>query len=563
MTQPKTDSSLKDELLAGLPTDVKTEWVFSDYKDEKDPKIEKEVKDIVKAHKAFAKKHKNKAFLKNSKTLASALTDYEKLVEKATWKSMYYLSLRKTLETGNLKLEAEINRLNDMAYGAIKEVLFFGIAISKIETKKQKQYLKDEKLKKYRYLLRTWFDDGKYTLSESEEKILTDKSIVAHDAWVSAQERYENAQTVAHGDKVISLSEAMSIKADLPRSERRTLHKAVREKYKEISFVAEAELNAVIRNKKIDDELRGYKKPYESTVRSYQNDIKSIENLVEVVTASNKIAHRFFKLKAKVVNQIDGVVDGKITIAELSTGMSRAKDADKKIPLAKAIEMVSKTFTEADPVFGDMFDMYIKNGRIDFFPKQGKQTGAFCMGNNGIETRILMNYAGKLDDISTLAHEMGHAIHTDMSKTQPAIYEGYTISVAEVASTFFENVLLEALFEVASPEERQDILLARMQDRVSTIFAQVAYFEFEKKLHKEVREKGFVSKEDMARMFADCRRSYVGEAVDVVEDDGYAFVYISHFRSFFYVYAYAYGQLIADALYAEYKKDKKFLEFVD
>lgn len=561
MSKP-SNASFKDILVAGLPADVKTEWVFSDYTDEFDPKIEKEVKDIAKAYKSFAKKYADKAYLKNAKLLASALADYEALTAKATWKGMYYLVLRKTIDSGNLKLEAEINRLNDIAQEAVKHILFFGISISKLDTKKQKIYLKDEKLKKYRYLLKLWFDDGKHTLSEAEEKILTDKSTVAHDAWVSLQDRYENAQTVIHGDKTISLSEAMSIKSDLPRKERRALHKAVREKYKEIGFVAEAELNAVIRNKKIDDELRGYKTPYESTIRGYQNDVKSIENLVDVVTKANSLAHRFFKIKAKVINEIDGSSDTKITIAELGTGLARSKGSEQKIPLVKAIETISKTFAGADPVFAQMFESYLKKGQIDFFPKPGKQTGAFCMGNTGIETRILTNYAGKLNDVTTIAHEMGHAIHTDLSKEQPAIYEGYTISVAEVASTFFENIVLESLLQEATPEEKRDLLLTRMQDRISTIFAQVAYFQFEKKLHALVRQKGFVSKEEIAAMFADCRRVYTGDAVEVVEDDGYAFVYISHFRSFFYVYAYAYGQLIADALYAEYKKDKKFIEKV-
>ena len=89
---------------------------------------------------------------------------------------------------------------------------------------------------------------------------------------------------------------------------------------------------------------------------------------------------------------------------------------------------------------------------------------------------------------------------------------------------------------------------------------QFNYFQYEKNIHKAIRENGFVSREELASMFADCRRSYVGDALQVVPDDGYAYVYISHFRSFFYVYTYAYGQIIANALYEEYKKDKKFSE---
>ncbi len=124
------------------------------------------------------------------------------------------------------------------------------------------------------------------------------------------------------------------------------------------------------------------------------------------------------------------------------------------------------------------------------------------------------------------------------------------------------HILFDKLLEQASVDEKKDLMLNDIQGRITTIHSQVAYFQFEKRLHAAVKEKGYVSKEEMAEMFADCRRSYTGSSMDVTTDDGYAFVYISHFRSFFYVYSYAYGQLIADALYAEYKKDKSFIKKV-
>jgi oligoendopeptidase F len=173
-------------------------------------------------------------------------------------------------------------------------------------------------------------------------------------------------------------------------------------------------------------------------------------------------------------------------------------------------------------------------------------------------TYVLLNYVDKLNDVSTLAHEMGHAIHSDLSKKQESIYQDYPISVAEVASTFFENVLFDNLLEIALPEEKRDLLVNKVQDNVFTIFAQIAYFQYEKNIHKAVKEKGYLSKEEFASMFAECRKSYVGDSVEVVETDGYGYVYINHFRYFFYVYSYAYGQLIANAMYEEYKKDKSF-----
>jgi oligoendopeptidase F len=360
-----------------------------------------------------------------------------------------------------------------------------------------------------------------------------------------------------YGKKKISIGEAMSIKADLPRVQRRVLHKEVMETYKRISFFAEAELNAIIKNKSIDDTLRGYTTAHESTVRGYQNDMKSIENLVAVVTKSNSLSHRYFKVKAKVLNEAEKSTDTKITMADIVTGIKRAKGAEKDISFEQAVDMVKSSFSKAGTEFADFLDRYLENGQIDVYPKQGKRGGAFCSPFVGTDkTYVCLNYGGKEGDITTIAHEMGHAIHSDLAKTQPAIYEGYTMSVAEVASTFFENILFDDMYDRAAPDKKRDLLLTKVGKNVSTIFAQIAYFQFEKKLHAAVKEKGYVSKEEIAHMFVECRKSYLGDAVEVTETDGYAYVYIPHFRSFFYVYAYAYGQLIANALYAEYKKDK-------
>lgn len=543
---------------------LKTEWDFSRvYTGIQDPQVEKDLESIVKKYSVFAKKYADKKFVKTASALAASLKDWELLNTQCSPVCLWFLELQKTIDSGNVELQAKIARLSDVYTKAAKELIFYTNAISKIDVKKQKAFLADKKLAPYKYLLKLAFAEGKYALSDAEEKILAEKSAVSHDAWITMQDTYENKQTVRYGKKIIPLSEAVSIKADLPRASRRALHKEVMGTYKKISFVAEAELNAIIRNKMIDDQLRGYKTPYESTILGYQNDVKTIENLVEVVTASNDIAHRFFTLKAKVINSIDNSPDTNITMAELSTGMATVTAQSAKISFEKAVQMVTDAFAEADPDMGDVVQKYVSRGQIDVFPRQGKTTGGFCAGISGCpDTYILLNYAGKLNDVSTLAHEMGHAIHTDLSRSQPVLYRDYTISVAEVASTFFENILFDKLLERASVNEKKDLMLSDIQGRIFTIHAQVAYFQFEKKLHAAVKEKGYVSKEEMAEMFAECRRSYTGSSMDVTTDDGYAFVYISHFRSFFYVYSYAYGQLIADALYAEYKKDKSFIKKV-
>lgn len=561
-TQEKTRKNKKNMLksanMTQIKTAIKTEWDFSKiYKNIHDPKIEKDVDAICRHLTTFAKKYKDLKFLRSSKGMLEALKDYETLTSKTSSIPLWYLGLQQSLNTSNDKIQAEMNRLSDKYLKASKETIFFGLAICTLDKKLQEKYLKDKTLAKYKYLLESSFLHGKFMLSEKEEKILTDKGQVAHDAWEDMGSKNRNSQTVLWKGKQISLSEAMGIKSDLPKKDRRALHKLVMEKYKEISFVAEAELNAVIRNKRIDDEIRGHKTPYEATILGYHNDVSSIENLVNVVTKHNYIAHRFFKLKAKILNNVEKSDDKKITMAELATGISTAK-TKKKISFDQGCELVTNAFAKVDTEFSDIFASYLKNGQIDAFPRLGKRSGAFCSSIVNAPTYVLLNYVDKLNDVSTLAHEMGHAIHSDLSRKQDAIYQDYPISIAEVASTFFENVLFDNLLEVASPEEKKDLLVGKVQDDVFTIFAQIAYFQYEKNIHKAVKEKGFVSKEEFATMFADCRRSYVGDSVEVTETDGYGYVYINHFRYFFYVYSYAYGQLIANALYEEYKKDKSF-----
>ncbi len=528
-----------------------------------DPRVEKSVLGYVKAFKAFAKMYKDKKFLKSTSGIAKALADWNTLQEKVSPLALWYVSLEQTRNQTDTVLTAELTRLTDLYTKGSQEVIFFTTALSKIDTKKQSALLKDKRLAPYTYFLRVLFTQGVHKLSYGEEKILSEKEAVAHEAWTHFRSRHTSEQTVKYGNKTIPLSQALSIKTDLPRGQRRILHAAVMEQCKKSSFVSEAELNAVIRNSIIDNDLRGYTKPYEATVLEYQNDLKTVENLVDVVTKSNNISHDFFRLKANMLNAIEGSTDEKITMADVVTGIATAKTTRSNIPFDEAVTLIGNVFTSVDPEFGHIFQTYVERGQIDAFPATGKRSGAFCWSQVGADrTYILLNYTGKVEDMSTIAHEMGHGFHYDLSRTQTPIYRNFTISVAEVASTFFENVLFDTLLEKATPEEKKDLLIQDVQSRVMTIFGQIAYFQFEKKLHAAVRAKGYVSKEEMAEMFVECRKSYLGDAVEVVENDGYAYVYISHFRNFFYVYSYAYGQLIADALYAEYKKDKAFIHKV-
>ncbi len=555
--------------------DLKSQWDFSKlYSGITDPKLEKDIKATEAAYDFFAKKYKKaidaeKNYMNDGAKLLEALADWKNLMDKTgVCKPLWYLHLLRDIDTQNAKITALFNAYEVLITKSANQIIFFNLNLAKISADNQKKFMADPALAEYRMYLNSIFEIAQYNLSESEEKILNLKHAPSHEMWVSAQSALLTKQMVKHEvkeggkkkAKMIPITEAQAIKPDLPIKQRRALHTEIVNKFKEISFFAEAEMNAVVANKRVTDDLRGFAKPYEATVLGYQNSIKSVEALVAAVNNRMKDANRFWKLKAKVLGL------PKLTLAELGTKLSMDKQKNKaatKYPLAAGAQMISDAFRAVKPSFGDMFDGFLSEGKFDAYPRKGKKGGAYCSGGHGVPTHIMMNYSDDMNGVSTMAHEMGHAIHTELSKKQGALYSDYTISIAEVASTFFENVLFDYLLERVTPQERQAMILEKIQDDIFTTHSQIAYFNYEVALHAAIKEKGALSAAEMAKLFMDCRKPFLGSAFELTEADGYGFIAVPHFRYFFYVYAYAYGQLIANALYAEYKKDSAFIEKIE
>lgn len=535
---------------------VKTEWDFRDlFSSPNDPKIEKETKAFEEACEEFEKKYKNETgYLANSRLLKKAMVDYEKLLMKtSTSKAAWYYSMILSVDNENHKVRSALSILENRLTQAKNRVIFFELQIGKIDQNTQKEFLSSPELTDYQYFLKKKFDTAKYYLGEAEEKILSLKSQPSYSMWVDASEKELSCRTVKWKGKELPLSKAVGMVTTLPMKERYKLREIINHKLKEFPALNEAEINAIVMNKKIDDELRGATKPYELTVVGYQNDLKTVEALVESVTKAFHISHRFYKLKAKLLKV------KKLRIADTAVGIGKT---DMKIPLGLTIDTVNDAFGEADLRFSQIFERLWKEGRVDAYPRKGKRGGAFCSSGYEVPTSIMLNHLDNFDSLMTLAHEAGHAIHAELSKSQGVLYQGHTISVAEVASTFFENLAFEKVFNRLSEKDKKIALFDRIQDDMSTIFRQIAFFNFENEMHLTIREKGSLTHEELAKLFSKHLRSYIGNAMDITDDDGYTYTYIPHIRSFFYVYSYAYGQLISKALYRKYTEDKGFIEKV-
>jgi oligoendopeptidase F len=533
----------------------KIEWDLSKYyKSPKDPQIEIDVQETEEKISNFVKKYtKNKAYLENPKALFEMFKEEEKisLLDGLNKPLRYFYAL---IDSG--KATPDVYKKDNLITERLKKagnlMLPITLEIGKIPVSKQKEFLKSPELKEYKYYLEQYFESAKHQLSEKEEKIITLKNGPASSMWTDGLEKALQKKTVVLDGKKISLGEASYKMHELPTKKRRALYKDIMNELLSLSDYAEGELNAVIYNKKISDELRGYKNAYDRPFFGHEMQSDTVLKFTKLVTKNFKIAHKFYKIKAKLLNLSDfsyedrGAKIGKI---------------NKKFPFEKSASLLYDVLDKVDPFFSETLNDFLKNGQVDVHPREKKRGGAYQSSSSLMPTLIFLNHVDTFDSLNTLAHEFGHAFHSELTKLkQPLHYQGYSLAVAETASTLFENFTFKEVVSELSEKEKIIALHDKIEGKIATIFRQVAAFNFEIELHERIRKEGHLSHEEIAEMMAKHLKSYCGPAMKITDHNGYTFINWMHFRSPFYVYTYAFGELISDALFAKYEEDPKFIE---
>jgi len=528
----------------------KTDWDLSTlYTSVNDPKIEIDIKNLEQASTSFVKKYtKNKKYLEDAGALLGLLRDEIALGElPGATKPLRYLTLMKHAGRSTPDIDKKINLFSERLKKMSNESLSIFLALGKISPTLQKKLLDDPRLHEFKYHLELFFQQAKYQLSEAEEKIMTLKSGPASSMWTSGVEKAISKKTVLFEGEEIPIPEAAAKLSELPYKKRHALYEQILKQEMTLADYVEGEMNAIIINKKINDELRGFKNPYDTAFMGDEVRSQDILPFVQLVTDNFPIAHRFYKLKKKIL-KLDKMkyVDRSVKIGDIK----------QKFTFEDSAKLLMGALEKVDPEFAVLFEDFLKNGQIDVFPKKGKIGGAYQWSGTNVPTVVLLNHVDTFNSLTTLAHEMGHAIHSYLShKHQPPQYRGYSTAVAETASTFFENFIFETILPMLSPKEQIIALHDKIDGSIATVFRQIAAFNFEVELHNKIRSEGYAEHEEIAALMNKHLKSYFGKAVELEEQDGYVFVLWSHFRRFFYVYSYAYGELISDALYARYKQD--------
>lgn len=534
-----------------------THWnLGSLYTGANDTNIDKDISAYQSAVLAFEKKYRKHSVLQlsNPKVLRTALDQYEKLCALSEGsRASYYFALRRELDAKDDEAEKRLNVLGDILTKLGNKLVFFDLSLGKISKTDQVRLLNDKALAKYRYHLSELFQDAKYYLTEPEEKILSLKSNSSYGLWVSGTEKILNRKTVLHKGKNIPIAEAFERVSELGKKDRNILWGKAMDICKSLGEVAENEITAIVLDKKVNDELRGYAKPYSATVRSNENTDASVEALVQAVKANYKIAHRFYALKAKMLKEKT------LSYADRNAAVG----AEPEITFEQSTTTLQNVFQNVNPEYKNILDKMVKDRQIDVFPKTGKTGGAFCASLINLPTYVLLNFTPKMRSVMTYAHEMGHAIHAERSKIQPPLYQGHSTAVAETASTLFEGLMFDYTLESFNKKEKIVALHNRIQDDISTIIRQTAFFEFEREMHETIRKNGAMNHIELATLMQKHLKSYLGPKVNVTLEDGYTFVYVSHFRRFFYVYTYTYGLLVSSAIAERFKANNSYREEIE
>lgn len=485
-------------------------------------------------------------YLSESKVLFEALSDYEQWETNngASGDQGYYFSLKQSLDQSKPEVKAKVNQIDDWSTKIGNEMEFFFNRLAKVDKEKQQLFLKEEKLKKYHHFLERLWVAAPHILSEAEEKILAIKGTTSYGKWVDMVSEFIAQEKI--GGK--NLEQLFAHINGGNKKQRDKAVQAVNKILAKHSQTAEHELNAILTDKKNNDELRHYEHPEDARLMSDDISLATVEAMLTAVTNHFGLSARFYQLKAKLLGQEKlayherNVIYGKI---------------NKKYSFDQGVTLTEKVLGKLDDEFLSIYQRFLNNSQIDVYPKDGKQGGAFCAeGRISQPTYILLNWTDKVTDVLTMAHEVGHGINNElMRQTQTALNFGSPLSTAEVASTFMEDFVLEELTHEADDELKLSLLMAKINDDVSSIFRQVACFKFEREIHQQLRAKGYLDRKEIGVIFQKQMKEYMGKAVEQDPGSENWWVYWSHIRRFFYVYSYASGLLISKAMQRMVRQD--------
>jgi len=462
-----------------------------------------------------------------------------------------YAVLNFSSNTADPARGALMQRMQEKATAIETALLFFELEWAALDDDRAEELLATEALDFARHHLRTARRHRPHLLTQPEERILSERALTGRTAWTRLFEEQASSITVElpDADEPVSLEVAMARLFAPDRELRRDTAERVTAALQPGLRTRAFAFNTLLADKMVEDRLRHY--PHWLASRNLSNEAsdESVEALLTAVRARYEVPRRWYRLKARLLG-VDRLAD--------YDRLASVTQEDEQIPWHEARELVQDSYASFSGELGDVVSRFFDESWIDAPVRPSKRGGAFCAYTvPSAHPYVLLNYTHRRRDVLTLAHELGHGVHAALGARQGIFHMGTPLTLAETASVFGEQIVFGRLLERAeTPESRLGLLAESVDGVVATVFRQVAMNRFEHLVHTERRERGELAVERFGELWEESQRELLGDAVELSEGYRCWWSYVPHFiGSPGYVYAYAYGQLLALAVYGRYREE--------
>jgi oligoendopeptidase F len=457
-----------------------------------------------------------------------------------------YAMLRYTVDTADPANGALVQEVQERSTAIQTALLFFELEWASLDDGTAERLLAGDDLEFCRHHLERVRAERDHLLSEPEERILSEKTITGSGAWGRLFDELTSAIEVDIDGRPVTLGEALSHLHSNDRDERRRSAEAVTAALAPGLRTRAYIYNTLLHDKAIDDRLRSY--PTWISSRNVANEAsdESVEALVGAVQARYDLPRRWYALKARVL--------GLERLADYDRMASLASDTTE-IPWDEARAIVLDSYASFSPEMADVATRFFDERWIDAPPRPGKRPGAFCSYTvPSVHPYVMLNYTATRNDVLTLAHELGHGLHAWLARGQGVYHQSTPLTLAETASVFGETVTFGRLLEACeTPDARLSLLAENIEGAIATVFRQTAMNRFEHAAHTARRAEGELSVDRFGELWAETQTELLGDTVELTEGYRTWWSYVPHFIAVpGYVYAYAYGQLLALSVYRRY-----------
>lgn len=478
--------------------------------------------------------------------------------------SIYFSKFLKIYYFCELKLSTNVNDSDAMEY--LEKIENFNADITEIEVN-LKKYLKNldnldelinsnEYLKEFEFYLTEQKELSKYLLSDNEEILLEKMKNTGSKYWTKLQENLTANLLIdieLNGEKKkLPLSSVRNLAYDKDSNTRKTAYFAEIKSYKNIESSVSFALNAIKGEALLESNMRGYSSLLEKTLIQSRVSKSTLDIMFETIQENLEYFEKYLLKKAEILGHKNG-----LPFYDLFAPIG---NINKKYSVEEAKEFIITNFNKFSSSLGNYAKKAFDNNWVDFLPKKGKRGGAFCLNiHSEKESRIMLNFSGSFNDVSTLAHELGHGYHGEAIKNEHLFNSEYTMPIAETASIFCETIVKNAILETASDDEKLFILEQDLTHNTQIIVDIYSRFLFEDNFIKE-RERGSLSLEKINNLMLDAQKKAYGKGLDENYLHKYMWICKPHYYSAevnYYNFPYTFGLLFAKGLYSLYLKDKK------